>query len=159
MILKKFSHILVFFILAFISVNTTIKQNSFTEEDISWLVKNVYFEARNQSVTGQLAVIMVTINRVNSNLFPTSIKGVVTQGGNSKGRCQFSWYCDGKKDVITDYAAYGKIRALVLQVLPVVHTMHDVTKGALFYHATYVRPKWSNKKKVTAKIETHIFYK
>lgn len=131
----------------------------YSEEDIEWLVRNVYFEARNQSSKGQLAVVMVTLNRLKSGNYPNSIKGVVTQGGKKLNRCQFSWYCDGDPDIILDYKSYHQIRSLVLQVLPVSHTIHDVTGGALFYHATYVRPLWSKQKELTTKIEKHIFYK
>ena len=35
----------------------------------------------------------------------------------------------------------------------------DFTDGALFYHATYVKPGWAKMKTRTAKIEDHIFYK
>jgi spore germination cell wall hydrolase CwlJ-like protein len=35
--------------------------------------------------------------------------------------------------------------------------MHDLTKGALFYHADYVNPRWKLEK--TAVIGRHIFYK
>ena len=36
----------------------------------------------------------------------------------------------------------------------------DITDGALFYHASYINvPNGWNKKKVTTKIDTHIFYR
>lgn len=159
MYIKRILSVVLFIGLVLAAVNHTVQKSRFTEEDVEWLSKNVYFEARNQSVTGQLAVIMVTLNRLNNSNFPTSIKAVVTQGGARSNKCQFSWYCDGKPDIITDHKSYHKIKSLVLQVLPVYHKIHDVTGGALFYHATYVRPKWAKQKKNTAKIETHIFYK
>ena len=34
----------------------------------------------------------------------------------------------------------------------------DPTKGALFYHARFVRPRWSKKMVRTAIIGGHIFY-
>lgn len=150
----------VFSITALLTVNIIPQKPRYSDEDVEWLVRNVYFEARNQSVTGQLAVLMVTLNRMQSGYFPRTVKGVVTQGGAKvKHKCQFSWYCDGKPDVITDRKSYESIKSLVLQVLPVAHTIHDVTGGALFYHATYVRPLWAKQKELTAKIEKHIFYK
>jgi spore germination cell wall hydrolase CwlJ-like protein len=35
----------------------------------------------------------------------------------------------------------------------------DPTKGALFYHARFVRPRWSKKLLRTAVIGGHIFYR
>ena len=77
------------------------------------LADNVYFESRNQGTAGWSAVISVTLNRVKDKRFPNTICEVVKQGPTReswkkngtyypiKHRCQFSWYCDGKKDVDT----------------------------------------------------------
>lgn len=159
MVIKRLIGIVLFFGLVCLAVNDHIPRPRFTEEDVEWLTRNIYFEARNQSITGQLAVLMVTLNRQKHSFYPYSIKQIVTQGGKKLNKCQFSWYCDGKPDIITDFKTFQQIRTLVLQVLPVSHKIYDVTGGALFYHATYVRPKWAKHKKNTAKIETHIFYK
>jgi spore germination cell wall hydrolase CwlJ-like protein len=35
----------------------------------------------------------------------------------------------------------------------------DITDGAQFYHADYVRPSWAKTKKRTIEIEDHIFYR
>ena len=77
----------------------------------SCLAKNIYFEARNQSTAGQIAVSHVVMNRVKSPRYPNTICGVVEQGLTSrwwkkehgktvmlKNKCQFSWYCDGLSD-------------------------------------------------------------
>ena len=77
------------------------------------LADNMYFEARNQSWRGIVAVGMVTLNRVNDKRFPEILCEVVKQGPISKWwleqkgkivpirhKCQFSWYCDGKSDKI-----------------------------------------------------------
>jgi N-acetylmuramoyl-L-alanine amidase len=129
------------------------------KEEITWLVKNIYFEARNQGTAGRLAVMMVTINRVLSQKFPNTIKGVVTQGGKKRHRCQFSWYCDGAHDKIYDWKTYNEIEQLVLTTLPVASRINDITDGATFYHATYVKPYWAKAMKKTIQIGDHIFYK
>lgn len=132
-----------------------------SKEELTWLIKNIYFEARDQGTAGRLAVMMVTMNRVNSNRFPNTIKGVVTQGGTKKHRCQFSWYCDGVHDKIYDWKSYNEIEQLVLTTLPYFSKITDITDGALFYHATYVSPAWSKAKTMTklVQIGDHIFYK
>lgn len=130
-----------------------------SEEEITWLIKNIYFEARSQSHAGQMAVMMVTLNRVDSPKFPNTIKEVVTQGGTRRHRCQFSWYCDGKSDKVYNWKAYNEIKVMVEAFLPITHIITDITEGALFYHATYVSPDWASKMKRTVRIDDHIFYK
>ena len=139
-------------------------------ESVVCLAKNAYFEARNQSILSQIAVSQVVMNRVQHQDFPNTVCGVVYEAQLSKwykeklnkevplkDRCQFSWYCDGKADIIRDQDAYELALAVAHQVLS-GYDMLDVTKGALWYHATYVRPYWAKEKLYTVKHEDHIFY-
>ena len=135
------------------------KHSPYTEEDILWLTKNIYFEAANQATAGIVAVLMVTLNRVTHSKFPSTIKDVVTQGGSRLHRCQFSWYCDGKADKIRDIEAYNEIKQLVYTYIQIASKMTDITSGAIYYHATYVKPKWAAQKKKIIRIGDHIFYK
>ena len=140
------------------------------QESVVCLAKNAYFEARNQSVLSQIAVSQVVMNRVQHDDFPNTVCGVVYEAQLSKwykeklnkevplkDRCQFSWYCDGKADIIRDQDAYELALAVAHQVLS-GYDMVDVTKGALWYHATYVKPYWAKEKLYTVKHEDHIFY-
>ena len=141
------------------------------QESIVCLAKNAYFEARNQSVLSQIAVSQVVMNRVQSPDFPNTVCGVVYEAQLSKWykekmdkevplkhKCQFSWYCDGKADIITDVQSYKIALAVAHQVLS-KYTMHDVTDGAVFYHAYYVNPRWAKEKIKTVVHEDHIFYR
>lgn len=145
--------------------SNVVYNTGFTEEEITWLTKNVYFESRNQGIAGQLAVAMVTINRVLDSRFPNTIKEVVTQaytyrnGFPIRHKCQFSWYCDGKSDKIRDWESYNDIRRLVVTYLQNRDIIFDVTEGAVFYHADYVNPSWAKVKEKTIEIEDHIFYR
>lgn len=146
-------------------VVSNVKADTYTEEGINWLIKNVYFEARNQGVAGQLAVAQVTINRVNDSRFPNNIKDVVTQaytysnGFPIRHKCQFSWYCDGKSDKIKDWKSWHAIKRVVTTYLNNQDVIIDLTEGATFYHADYVNPDWAQTKIKTIEIEDHIFYK
>ena len=62
------------------SADTVPTKQQFMIDEAFCLAKNVYFEARNQPLAGQLAVISVTVNRVNDSRFPNTICGVVYQG-------------------------------------------------------------------------------
>lgn len=142
---------------------------TFTDEEVTWLAKNVYFEARNQPHAGRMAVALVTLNRVFDPRFPNTIRGVVTQGVHRKSwrseemipvrnRCHFSWYCDGKADKVHDWASFNTIKESVSFLLtsPLVW---DITDGATHYHADYVSPEWAETKTKTVEIEDHIFYR
>jgi spore germination cell wall hydrolase CwlJ-like protein len=145
--------------------STEVINTGYSKEEVTWLVKNVYFEARNQGIAGQLAVAMATINRVNDRRFPNTIKEVVTQAYTYKNgfpirhKCQFSWYCDGKSDKITDWKLYNQIYSLVVTYLQNRDIIFDLTEGAVFYHADYVSPSWAKVKEKTIEIENHIFYR
>jgi len=138
-------------------------------DNVTCLALNIYHEARNQPVVGQVAVGQVTLNRVNDSRFPDNICEVVMQGPHKKSwkdktkmipvrnLCQFSWYCDGKSDTIRDIKTYRKIYRLA--IILIAGWSIDITDGATHYHADYVTPEWAKTKTRTAKIEDHIFYR
>ena len=127
---------------------------------------NIYHEAKFQSMLGQIAVGQVVMNRVEDSRFPNNICDVVTQAVTYKGtdkpvlhKCQFSWYCDGKKDEPkVDSKEWWNAQEYASIVLSGT-IMLDVTEGATHYHATYVRPAWAKTKTKTTRIDRHIFYR
>ncbi|MGJ3261016.1 MAG: cell wall hydrolase [Rhodospirillales bacterium] len=126
-------------------------------EQLRCLALNVYWEARSESIPGQVAVAAVTLNRVQSPRFPANVCDVVRQGGEvRRHRCQFSWWCDGKKDDPLDDDAWR--RATTLARLVSAGVVDDPTGGALWYHADYVTPHWATAKEKITKIGRHIFY-
>ena len=148
------------------------ERDAFFQQEAYCLAQNVYFEARNQPAAGQMAVMSVTLNRVNDDRFPNTICGVVYEGPTRpswKGtgemipvrhRCQFSWYCDGKSDEIKDHYTYNQLYVLAEGLVASnFKTLLDITDGALYYHADYVKPKWSRHFEKTVKIGRHIFYR
>ena len=100
------------------------------------LAKNIYFEAGNQPLAGRIAVGQVTLNRRNHGMFPHTICKDVYQGGETKHRCQFSWYCDGKSDVPTDSETW--MESIVLAYRLLNFNDMDITEGSLWYHANYI---------------------
>ena len=129
------------------------------------MAANIYHEAKNQSMLGQFAVAQVVMNRVEDSRFPDTVCEVVKQGltyRNGKvviGKCQFSWYCDGKSDEPNrDSKAWSNaIRHASIIMTETINI--DVTDGATHYHASYVRPAWAKTKKRTTRIDKHIFYR
>jgi spore germination cell wall hydrolase CwlJ-like protein len=129
----------------------------FTFDDVECLALNIYHEARSEPEVGRLAVAAVTLNRVDSPRFPDSVCDVVKQGGERRDRCQFSWWCDGKRDDPHEEDAWEE--ALRLSRLSLLGLAEDPTGGALYYHADYVSPRWSRTFKRTAEIGRHHFYR
>jgi len=131
--------------------------NTVRFEELYCLAKNIYFESRNQPKIGKIAVAQVTLNRVQSDKFPNTVCEVIYQGGERRNRCQFSWYCDGKKDEPTNGPAWDE--SVYLALLVYGDGFLDVTEGALWYHATYVSPSWAEHYQKTVRINNHIFYR
>ena len=134
---------------------------------VECLAQNIFFEAGNESFTGQVAVGLVTLNRVNSNEHPSTICGVVQESTikDDDKVCQFTWWCDDylktkaqtHRYTTAEKQRYLQIRKVALYTFMNYAYITDVTHGAMFYHATYVNPKWKLKK--TVQIGNHIFYR
>jgi spore germination cell wall hydrolase CwlJ-like protein len=127
------------------------------DEALECLALNIYHEARSESEAGQMAVAAVTLNRVRSETFPDLVCDVVQQGGEHRNRCQFSWWCDGKSDRPTETEAWKRARRIARRSLRGLAP--DPTDGALYYHATYVKPRWTRTFERTARIGNHVFYR
>jgi len=81
-----------YIVLLLLSMNVmAVETVTYTEinKEIKCLADNIYFEARNESVKGQVAVASVTKNRVKSKHYPNTICKVVWE------HRQFSWTLDG----------------------------------------------------------------
>jgi spore germination cell wall hydrolase CwlJ-like protein len=133
------------------------KQEIPIENELFCLALNIYFEARGEGEQGQLAVGHVVMNRVADRHYPSTVCNVVQQGGEERRyRCQFSWWCDGKPDRPLNQKAW--LKSLELAITVYFGHSEDPTDGALWYHADYVNPYWSNTLVLGNKIGQHIFY-
>ena len=136
------------------------------ETALMCMAVNLYHEAGNQSMIGQMAVGQVVLNRVADDRCPDTVCEVVKQAVTYKNtnkpvrwKCQFTWFCDGKKDE-PDFES--KTWSLALEHASNLLTktiVLDITEGATHYHATYVRPAWAKTKTRTTRIDKHIFYR
>ena len=101
------------FVLTVLTGVTTVFNSSHStdnKEDIACMAEAIYHEARGQKTIGQLAVGLVIKNRMKDPRWPNTICEVVKQGdylGTKpiKHRCQFTFWCDGKPEIITDMRA------------------------------------------------------
>ena len=120
--------------------------------DMRCLAQAIYFEARGEPLDGQLAVGRVVINRAESGVFPADYCGVVTQ------RAQFS-FVKGGVIPTPDTSSTAWKRAVAVAQIAHQELWDSPAKDALFFHATYVKPSWANKKIATARLARHVFYR
>ncbi len=121
------------------------------------LALNIYHEARGEPLEGKIAVGQVVMNRVGDPDFPAAVCEVVKQGGERPhDRCQFSWWCDGLSDRPDDAGAWEDSKGLAGKIL--AGGLEDPTRGALWYHADHVAPRWKMDMVRQGKIGRHVFY-
>lgn len=132
---------------------------------IACLAKNIFYEARNESIVGQAAVARVVINRIKHGfgknpcavVYQTHIVQRETDDGNMNVKlCQFSWVCEGKGDPNKNSKQYKQAEQVAYDVLVHDKYVNVVPKSTLFFHNTSVDPSWPYRKVAT--IGNHIFY-
>lgn len=133
-------------------------------KDITCLARNIYFEARNESILGQHMVAWVTVNRVKHKKWPDNVCGVVYEKHwvrkYRKYVGQFSWTNHMRDKKAYNKKAYKRAVLIAKDTLNEFYTGgEDLSNGALFYHADYVNPSWNKNVVKLAQIDTHIFYK
>jgi N-acetylmuramoyl-L-alanine amidase len=126
--------------------------NAQLDEQMTCLATAVYFEARGESLEGQLAVAHVVMNRAASGRYPPDWCSVVKQPW------QFSFVRHGAfPRVDTDSEAWRKAQAIA--ELAAANIVPSVSQDVLWYHADYVAPSWGQRLNVVEKIGAHIFYR
>ena len=122
------------------------------------LANAIYFEARGESVRGQIAVAQVVLNRVFSGKYPSTVCGVVYQNANRRLACQFTFACDGIRDVVREPEAMERAKKIAAQTLDGKLWLPEVGK-ATHYHAYWVHPWWVRTMRKLDRIGVHTFYR
>jgi spore germination cell wall hydrolase CwlJ-like protein len=112
----------------------------------------VYFEARGESLEGQLAVARVIMNRAASGQYPASWCSVVTQPS------QFSFVHHGQMPT-PNLASDAWRKAQGITRLAMSNVIPSLSSDVLWYHADYVNPSWGHRLSYAQKIGQHIFYR
>ena len=130
------------------------------EADLECLAENIYFEARGAPLNGQYAVAEVTLNRTMAPNFPHTICAVVHEMRWDPGRkryvAAFSWTELGDLSP-GDGPAWKRAMDVASAVYDDQH--EPLVPGALFYHATSVKPGWARTRKTVATIGNLVFYR
>src|SRR5262249_30780076 len=100
---------------------------------------------------GQMAVGQVIMNRTRSAHYPHTICAVVNQNANLLNRCQFSYRCEGKIDIITEWASWQQVlhRSALLMACNYECADPEMPRGtsalSTHYHDISVSPSWARK--------------
>jgi spore germination cell wall hydrolase CwlJ-like protein len=110
----------------------------------------IYFEARGESLEGQLAVGRVVVNRSKSGRFPASYCGVVYQPS------QFS-FVRGHSMPAVRTGSQDWQEAMAVARIADQGSWKSEASEALFFHAARVSPSWRLTR--LARVDNHIFYR
>jgi hypothetical protein len=119
--------------------------------ELECLAVGVYFEAKSEPLTGQLAVGEVIANRANSDgRFPSSYCGVLFQRG------QFSFIRGHHWPKVNKSGKQWQTAVAIAKIVD-QDLKDSAAENALFFHAKRVSPGWRLKR--VASIGNHIFYR
>ncbi len=121
----------------------------FNARSLDCLARNVYYEARGESITGQYAVAEVTMNRKASPFYPKTVCEVVYQ------KSAFSW----TEEKLEPPSGEEWLRAKTVAREVYYQRRAPELPGVLYYHASYVAPEWAKERERVARIGRHVFYR
>lgn len=130
-------------------VAANAREDGLTAEQ-NCLAGAIYFEAKSESLEGQLAVGRVIVARSKSGRFPGSYCGVVYQPS------QFS-FVRGRSMPGINKASRQWQNAVAMARIADAGSWRSPVEGALFFHAAHVSPGWRLKR--MARVDNHIFYR
>lgn len=128
------------------------------EKQEKCLANAVYFEARGEAVRGQIAVAQVVMNRTFSGYYPNTPCGVVYQNAHRHLSCQFTFACDGIRDVVKEPDMWDRARRIAKETLDGRLWLPEVGKST-HYHAYWVHPSWVREMKKQYRFGVHTFYR
>ena len=163
---------------------------SVNETELKCMAENIYFEGRAEPMVGKIAIGHVVMNRIEDERFPDTICGVVHEGPVReswktrqhkdladedrvyypiKNRCQFSWWCDGQKDIIWATYMSGEViesnmtawrDSIHVALFVMSDQIADNTDGAdHYYNYNISNPYWIGAMDETVIIGNHRFMK
>jgi hypothetical protein len=121
------------------------------------LTSAIYYEAASETDDGMRGVAQTVINRVRHPSFPNTVCGVVFQGSQRAGVCQFTFSCDGamaRAPERRNWLRASRIASAALggYVFPKVGL-------ATHYHTQAIWPRWGKSLVMTNIVGAHIFHR
>jgi spore germination cell wall hydrolase CwlJ-like protein len=132
----------------------------FHARSLECLARNVYYEARGESLAGQYAVAEVTMNRKAAPRYPKTVCAVVYEKNwdSLRGRWvgAFSWT---ELDRLDEPRGPEWQRAVAVAEAVYYQKRAPAMPGVTHFHATNVQPDWSKDRQRVARIGRHVFYR
>jgi len=121
------------------------------------LTAAIYYEAASETDDGMRGVAQTVINRVRHPSFPNTVCGVVFQGSQRAGVCQFTFSCDGamaRAPSKPNWLRASRVASAALggYVFPKVGL-------ATHYHTQAIWPRWGKSLVMTNIVGAHIFHR
>jgi hypothetical protein len=121
------------------------------------LTSAIYYEAASESDDGMRGVAQVIVNRARHPSFPNTICGVVFQGSQRAGVCQFTFSCDGAMARAPSKANWLRASRIASAALN-GHVFPGVGL-ATHYHTQAIWPRWGKSLVMTNIVGAHIFHR
>ncbi len=118
----------------------------------------MYYEARGEGTSGEMAVAEVIFHRLRHGRYGHSICAVVYEGAGASG-CQFSFACNGELTQRKSQVAWRASEVLAARILTGQVALGDTTGDATHFHAVSASPDWADNMERTAQIGNHVFYR
>jgi N-acetylmuramoyl-L-alanine amidase len=122
----------------------TLKRVSLNRSEVDILAKVIYSEARGEPYVGQVAVGAVVLNRIQSDLFPNTIREVVFQDG------AFTAINDGQYWLQPNATAY-------LAALDALRGWDPTYNAMYYFNPETATSSWIRSRTQTVEIGNHIF--
>lgn len=121
------------------------------------LTAAIYYEAASESDDGMRGVAQTVLNRVRHPSFPNTVCGVVFQGSERAGVCQFTFSCDGA--MARAPSRDNWLRASRVASAALGGAVYPKVGLATHYHTTAIWPRWGKSLVMTNIVGAHIFHR
>ena len=121
------------------------------------LTAAIYYEAASESDDGMRGVAQTVLNRVRHPSFPNTVCGVVFQGSERAGVCQFTFSCDGA--MARAPSRDNWLRASRVASAALGGAIYPKVGLATHYHTTAIWPRWGKSLVMTNIVGAHIFHR
>lgn len=121
------------------------------------LTAAIYYEAASETDDGMRGVAQVIVNRTRHPSFPNTICGVVFQGSQRAGVCQFTFSCDGAMARAPSKPNW--LRASCIAAAALGGYVFPKVGLATHYHTQAIWPRWGKSLVMTNIVGAHIFHR
>jgi len=121
------------------------------------LTAAVYYEAASEIDHGMRGVAQTVLNRVRHPSFPNTVCGVVFQGSQRAGVCQFTFSCDGAMARAPSAANWTRASRIASEAL--AGKVFASVGLATHYHTQAIWPRWGKSLVMTNIVGAHIFHR